>query len=140
MQTWVTVVTPLAVAILTVAVNAVVNIKIKFAPNAEAPTREVKALVLRALQWLLNLVTVGALINNVVSGEPVTRLAVFTIALQVAVLGLIVAFYLIERIIWLSPAHGGDSDATPRHHEADSGFLVVAPERRRLGVDSAAPA
>ncbi|MDQ3580663.1 MAG: hypothetical protein M3495_03145 [Pseudomonadota bacterium] len=99
MPLWLSVIIPIAVAALTIAVNAVVNIKIKFAPDATAATRELKELALRVVQWLLNFGMVGVLIRDILSTEPLTRLAVFKITLDVATLGLVVVSYLIHRVL-----------------------------------------
>ena len=52
MPFWLSVLIPVVVAALTVTVNAVVNIKIKFAPDADTAARELKAVGLRALSWI----------------------------------------------------------------------------------------
>jgi hypothetical protein len=99
MPSWLSILIPVAVAAATVAVNAAVNIKIKFAPDADTAARELKALALRVLQWALNLAMVAMLVIEVLSAEPLTRLAVFTITLNVTILGLVVTFYVIHRVL-----------------------------------------
>jgi hypothetical protein len=88
------------IAILTIAVNALVNIKIKFAPSAEAATRDVKEFALRVFQWTLNVGLIFVLLREVLSSEPLTRLAVFGIALQVSVLMLVIVMYAMNRVIY----------------------------------------
>lgn len=81
--------------------NAVVNIKIKFASSAEAATRDVKAFALRVFQWVLNIGLVFVLLREVLSSEPLTRPAVFAIALQVGVLMLVIVMYAMNRVIYV---------------------------------------
>lgn len=99
MPYWFLLLIPFAVAALTVTVNAAVNIKIKFAPDADAATHELKALALRALSWILNVAVVGILAKDVLSAEPLSRLAVFRITLEVGVLSLVMVFHFIHRVL-----------------------------------------
>jgi hypothetical protein len=99
MPSWLSVLVPLIIAVITVTVNAVVNIKIKFAPDAQTAFRDLKDTALRVFQWILNAVLVFQLLRQVFSSEPLTRVAVFAIALHVAVLMLIVVLHMFSRII-----------------------------------------
>jgi hypothetical protein len=121
MAFWTSLLVPVLIAVLTIAVNAVVNIKIKFAPSAEAATRDVKEFALRIFQWILNIGLVFVLLREVLSSEPLTRLAVFAIALQVTVLMLVIVMYAMNRVMYAftdffsslhrvveSQAHGGE--------------------------------
>lgn len=108
MPLWLAIVLPLAVMGLTVTVNAIVNIKVKFAPDAATANRELKALggavvqwVLKVVQWVLNLGMVWLLISDITSTEPLTRMAVFKIAVDVATLTLVVVSYFILRVLHL---------------------------------------
>ena len=74
------------IAILTIAANATINIKIKFAPNAATASRELVALGLGIAGWVFNGLTMVGLVVAVASPAPVTRFVVFQIALSIAAL------------------------------------------------------
>ena len=75
----------IVMTVLAVVAAAVINLKIKFAPSRDAAAQELKDLALRVVQWNSNLAVGGFLVYPVFfSNEPVTRVAVFTIAVEVA--------------------------------------------------------
>jgi hypothetical protein len=98
MSPWVSILTSVVVPFLAVAVNAVINMTIRFAPDEATATRRLKDFALRIIQWILNAGLIAVLLREVISSEPLTRLAVFAIALQVGVLILIVVFYMFNRL------------------------------------------
>jgi hypothetical protein len=86
MPPWVPIAASAAVAVLAIGVTAAINIRIKFAPDAATASREVRTLVLRIVQWLANGYLAISLALAVLSAQPVTRAAVFQIALSTTVL------------------------------------------------------
>jgi hypothetical protein len=89
MPSWWQVAIPVVVALMAVALAAWINIHIKFAPTREAAIDGLQRGALRIFGWVMNAVTVGLLIWQVFSSAPVTRLAVFLIAFQVAAMTLV---------------------------------------------------
>jgi hypothetical protein len=97
MPPWLRDLIPVVVPVLAVMVNAVISMKIRFAPDEATAARELKGLASRIIQWILNAGIVALLVYELFSSEPLTRLAVFEIALQVGVLTLIVVLFVINR-------------------------------------------
>ena len=89
------------IAALTIAANAVVNLKIKFAPDQATASRDLKSLGLRLLSLVLNVAIAVNLYIQVVSAEPLTRHVVFDIALGVAVLLFSVTTFFMNRLMSL---------------------------------------
>jgi len=88
MPPWLSIALPIVMPVLAVAAAAVINLKIRFAPSRDAAAQELKLLALRVGQWIFNLSAVGFIGYNlflqVSSSEPLTRAAVFAIAVGVA--------------------------------------------------------
>jgi hypothetical protein len=82
MRTWIPIVVPIIIAVLTILANAMVNTTIKFAPDAASAKQELKRLGSTALRRLLDTALVVSLAYNAFSGGPVTGLRVFVIALR----------------------------------------------------------
>jgi hypothetical protein len=80
---WLPVIIQIAIAVLVVIANK----KIRFAPNEEVATEELKQLAFRVMPWILNLIAFGiivySLFSNIFSNEPLTRATIFSIAFSV---------------------------------------------------------
>ncbi len=97
MSPWITV----ALALVTIAANAAVSIKIKFAPDAVSASKDLKKMALRVGSWALNAYIAYNLYRSVNSPEPVTRVAVFNIALGVGVLLFALIASVLHRVFGL---------------------------------------
>jgi hypothetical protein len=99
MPPWLSILIAVIVPLLTLWANAWVNMKIKFAPDEGTAKQELKGLVSRIFEWIMNVLLFAVLIHEVFFvSEPLTRFAVFGIALQVGVLTLILVFYVFNRL------------------------------------------
>ena len=99
MNTWVSLGLPIAVALLTVAANAVVHIKIKFAPDADTAVNELKETFWRVLAWVFNVGVVVYLAAIVMSPSPVTRVSALQIAMAVGTLVFIGVIHVVGRML-----------------------------------------
>jgi len=98
---WLSTLVPAAIAVLTIVINAVVNTKIKFAPDAATASRDLRRSALRIAQWILNALVLLFLIQDLLSAEPLTRLVVLKIALEVTVLAFVLTASLFHSTISL---------------------------------------
>ncbi len=74
------------VGLVTIALTAAVNIKIKFAPDAATARRDLATLALKLASWAANALNAFNLYSYVTSTEPITRFTVLAIAVCVAAL------------------------------------------------------
>jgi len=75
--------------------------KIKFGPDAATVSRDLKRLALRISQWVLNAFVGVLLIQDLLSVEPITRVGVLKIALEVTVLAFALTASLLHSTISL---------------------------------------
>lgn len=87
MPSWWQLLIPLIVAILSVVVTALINIRLRFATSRDEAEADLKTLGRRIIFYALVLVVVGYLVHDaVLSSAPLTRWAVFNISTEVAAL------------------------------------------------------
>jgi len=89
--------------------NAWINIAIKHAPDKKSAIRDIISILLNVLVGIGLLWTLFSLVREVTSLEPLTRAAVFTVALDVAALlfvGLLILIsFIISRVLTLIEQH-----------------------------------
>jgi hypothetical protein len=94
---WLSIVLPIVSVFLSVVLSAAVNKRLKFATTVEEADRDLKALAIRIVCWILNLLVAGSCVFNLYvelsSNEPLTRWLIFWIAYNITVpLFVIIAF------------------------------------------------
>jgi hypothetical protein len=104
MNPW-TIVLPLAIALLTVALNALVAVKIKFAPDEVSAWRGLKAAAVKLGSAIFGLLLMAGLAFNVFRDGPPSRVDVFSIAFQTMSLGLTVVFRVLGRVTEVQRKH-----------------------------------
>ncbi|HET6203384.1 MAG TPA: hypothetical protein VFI25_11340 [Planctomycetota bacterium] len=111
MPSWLLVIVNVAVAALAVAGTAAVNIRIKFAPDAESAKRGLRDFALTVLGWGSSLLNVVLLVWNVASPEPLTRFGAFMIALQVGSVVFLLTMLVMARFLdWVLTDAEGQTD------------------------------
>ena len=103
MPLWLSIALPFAAVVLTVVLNAVVNTKIKFASSQDEVKGDLKKLALWVTLRIINLLSIGSIIYciflDISRSEPLTRVAIYIIAYNVAALLFQVMLLVIEYLI-----------------------------------------
>ncbi len=89
----------LLVATITIAVTAMISLRIKFAPDQNAARRERKESVTDLLRWAATFGVIGLLFYQVSIPEPLTRVDALLLVLNVGVLLLALIISLILQMI-----------------------------------------
>lgn len=114
-------VVPIVVAALTAFVTALITITAKFAPSEAEAISGFKSLGARIFYYCWAAWLLYTLAKEVISPEPITRVAVFSIAIYTTCLGIFFIFFLLKdiakvlkRIIELHSKHQGITDVLIR--------------------------
>ena len=91
-MTMLQIVLSIAVPIVTLVLNTVINLVLRFSPDAKTAARRLRMITLRGLYWILNLWLAGTFIWQSTSSEPVTRISVAIMTMDAA--ALVVSFLL----------------------------------------------
>jgi ABC-type transport system involved in multi-copper enzyme maturation permease subunit len=116
---------PIVIAVLTVFITALITVTAKFAPSEAGAIFGFKNLGARIFYYCWALWLLYTLTKEVISPEPVTRVAVFLIAIYTISIGLYFIFFLLKditkilnRIIELHSQHQGVTDVLIKLHES----------------------
>jgi len=115
---------PIVIAVLTAFITALITITAKFAPSETGAIFGFKSLGARIFYYCWAVWLLYTLTKEVISPSPITRVAVFLIAIYTLCLGLYFIFFLLKdiakilkRIIELNSQHQGVTDVLIKLHE-----------------------
>lgn len=110
-------VVPIVVAVLTAFVTALITVTAKFAPTESEAKSGITVLGQRIFYFCWSVWLLYKLTSEVISHEPVTRVAVFSIAIYTVCIAIFFIFFLLKditkvlkRIIDLHSKHQGITD------------------------------
>ena len=130
------------VALITVTLNAFVNVTIKFSPDRKTAFEQLRGLIINAAGVLANLWLVISLGLELFSSEPVTRRSVVLIALSVGTLTLSIVYYLLRGVFRVQQmtVHALERQvaATAEIVRVVKSTAAPSPERERRAEDPSA--
>jgi hypothetical protein len=86
---------------LTITITTMVNLLIKFAPDAKTARKELVGLALTLIQWSLIPLNLVVLVLDVNSKEPLSRLVVAEIACEVGAIFFVLLVMLMRKLVAL---------------------------------------
>jgi hypothetical protein len=95
----------LLVSVCTIAITALVNIRIKFSQDETTAARELTRLAATLAKWAGTVSTALLLVLDLLSIEPLTRLAVAKIAAEIATILFVLTSTLISELFKLLKEH-----------------------------------